>query len=106
MDAFVVPIQETDRTQVALVGGKGASLGELSRIEAIHVPAGFCVTTEAFRRVEAEAPSVDDPLGRLSGLAPDDRDAIQALSAEVRRTLEEVAMPDDVAAAITGALVG
>ncbi|MGN6168882.1 MAG: PEP/pyruvate-binding domain-containing protein, partial [Solirubrobacteraceae bacterium] len=47
-DGYVFGLQEIDRTQVAVVGGKGAHLGELSRIEGIHVPPGFCVTTEAF----------------------------------------------------------
>ena len=95
---------EIDRTQVAVVGGKGANLGELSRIDGTRVPAGFCVTTDAFRRITAEAPSIDDRLDRLSRLDPDDRDAIRALSAEIRRTLEAIAVPDDLATAITGAL--
>src|SRR6185312_9626801 len=43
-------------------------------------------------------------LDRLSRLKPDDREAIRALSAEMRRTLEEVAIPDDLAAAITRSL--
>jgi phosphoenolpyruvate synthase/pyruvate phosphate dikinase len=34
------------------------------------VPAGFCVTTDAFRRIMAEAPSIDDRLDRLSRLKP------------------------------------
>ena len=50
--------------QVALVGGKGAQLGELSRIDGIRVPPGFCVTTDAFRRIMSEAPSIDDRRGR------------------------------------------
>ena len=54
MDRDVLDFQEIDRTQVALVGGKGAHLGELSRIEGIRVPPGFCVTTAAFRRIMAE----------------------------------------------------
>jgi rifampicin phosphotransferase len=101
---YVLGLEEIDQTQVAVVGGKGAQLGELSRIEGIHVPAGFCVTTDAFRRVMAEAPSIKDRLDRLSHLNPDDREAVRRLSAEVRRTLEGIAIPEDVAAAITGAL--
>jgi phosphoenolpyruvate synthase/pyruvate phosphate dikinase len=100
----VLGFQEIDQTQVAVVGGKGAHLGELSRIEGIHVPAGFCVTTGAFRRIMAEAPSIDDRLDRLSRLNPDDREAIRTLSAEIRRILEGTVVPDDLAAAITGAL--
>jgi phosphoenolpyruvate synthase/pyruvate phosphate dikinase len=103
-DRYVLGFQEIDRTQVAVVGGKGAHLGELSRIEGIRVPPGFCVTTNAFRRMMAEAPSIDDPLDRLSRLDPGDREAIRKLSKEIRRTLEGIAIPDDVAAAITLAL--
>jgi rifampicin phosphotransferase len=101
MGCYVLGFQELDQTQVAVVGGKGAHLGELSRIEGLRVPAGFCVTTHAFRRIMAEAPSIDDRLDRLSHLKPDDREAIRALSAEMRRTLEAIVIPDDLAAAIT-----
>jgi rifampicin phosphotransferase len=103
-DCYVLGFQAIDETQVAVVGGKGAHLGELSRIEGIRVPPGFCVTTDAFRRIMADGPSLDDRLDRLSRLNPDDREGIRTLSAEIRRTVEGVAVPDDLAAAITRAL--
>jgi phosphoenolpyruvate synthase/pyruvate phosphate dikinase len=109
MGCYVLGFQEIDQTQVAVVGGKGAHLGELSRIEGLRVPAGFCVTTEAFQRIMAEAPSIHsiyDRLDRLSRLTPDDREAIRGLSAEIRRTVEGISIPDDVAASITGSLAG
>ena len=56
MGGYVLGFEDIDQTQVALVGGKGAHLGELSRIAGIHVPPGFCVTTDAFRRIIEEAP--------------------------------------------------
>jgi rifampicin phosphotransferase len=98
---YVLGFQEIDQSQVAVVGGKGAQLGELWRIEGIRIPAGFCVTTDAFRRIMTESPSIDDVLDRLSLLGPDDQEAIGTLSAEIRRTLEGVAIPDDLVAAIT-----
>src|ERR1700687_1487047 len=103
MSCYVLGLQEIDQTQVAVVGGKGANLGELSRIEGLRVPAGFCVTTDAFQRIMAEAPSIDDRLDRLSRLnfKADDREAIRALSAEIRWTIERIAIPDDLATAIT-----
>ncbi len=73
MGSYVLGFEEIDQTQVAVVGGKGAHLGELSRIEGIGVPAGFCVTTDAFRRIMADVPSIDERLDRLSHLNPDDR---------------------------------
>ena len=103
-DCYVLGLQEIDQTQVAVVGGKGAQLGELSRIEGIRVPAGYCVTTDAFRRVMADVPWINDRLDQLSRIKPDDRDAIRTLSAEIRGGVEGIPIPDDLAAAITGAL--
>jgi pyruvate,water dikinase len=101
IERYVLGLEEVDKTQVALVGGKGGHLGELSRIEGVRVPAGFCVTTDAVRLVMTRVPWIDGQLDRLSRLDPDDREVIRAVSAELRRTLEEVAIPDDLAAAIT-----
>ncbi len=104
MGSYVLGLEEIDQTQIAIVGGKGAHLGELSRIEGIRVPTGFCVTTDAFRRIMADAPSIDERIEQLSRLNPDDQDALPTLSAEIRRTLEGTAIPGDLSAAITGAL--
>jgi phosphoenolpyruvate synthase/pyruvate phosphate dikinase len=104
MGNYVLGFEDIDQTQVAMVGGKGAHLGELARIEGIHVPAGFCVTTDAFRRIMADAPSMDERLDQLSRLNPEDREAIRTLSAEIRRILEGIAIPDDLATAITHAV--
>jgi rifampicin phosphotransferase len=99
-ERYVLGLQEVDRTQIALAGGKGANLGELSRIEGIRVPAGFCVTTAAFQRIMTAVPGLDDRLDRLSRLDPGDRQAIRALSAEIRQAIAETPIPDDLAAAI------
>ncbi|MET7866264.1 rifamycin-inactivating phosphotransferase [Micromonospora taraxaci] len=104
--ATLVDLREVDETQVAVVGGKAAHLGVLSRIDGVRVPAGFCVTTTAFRRVMAQTPSVDELLDQLSRLGPDDREAIGTVSAEIRRSIEETPIPSDLVAAITNALAG
>jgi rifampicin phosphotransferase len=101
---YVLDLHEVDRTQVAVVGGKGANLGGLSRIDGISVPGGFCVTTDAFRQIVAQAPSIDDQLDELARSNPQDREAIRTLGARIRRTVEEIAIPGDLAAAITSAL--
>jgi rifampicin phosphotransferase len=105
MDSYALRFEDIDQSRVAVVGGKGALLGELSRIEGIHVPAGFCVTTDAFRRIMAEASFVDERIDRLSHLSPDDREAIGTVSAEIRRMIEEIAIPEELAAVITGSQV-
>ena len=97
----VLPLQALDRTQVALGGGKGAHLGELSRIDGVRVPAGFCVTTDAFEHVLAHAPGLDALLEALSPLAADDHASIRALSAQARGAIETMVMPAGLADSIT-----
>jgi rifampicin phosphotransferase len=101
---YVVGLDEIEQSQVAEVGGKGANLGELSRIDGVRVPPGFCVTADAFREIVAAAPSLDGVLERLRGLRPDDREAIGAISAEARGVIEEIPLPDDLVAAVGAAL--
>jgi pyruvate,water dikinase len=101
---YVLGFEEIDRTHTALVGGKGSQLGELWRLSGVDVPAGFVVTTDAFARVMAAAPLIDDRLDRLARVGADDQGSIGAVSAEVRQIVEAIAVPDDVMAAITGAL--
>ncbi|MGW5192963.1 rifamycin-inactivating phosphotransferase [Kribbella sp. NPDC004138] len=103
-ELYVVDFEEADGLQLPAVGGKGANLAQLSQIEGVRVPAGFCVTTNAFRRIMAAPPSIDDHLDQLSRLAPDDREAISAVSAEIRRSLEQAAIPEDLAAPIVDAV--
>ncbi len=50
MHSFVLDFRDIDRTKIALVGGKGANLGELFKMDGICVPDGFCISTEAFQR--------------------------------------------------------
>jgi rifampicin phosphotransferase len=102
--AVVLWLAEIGPAQAGLAGGKGANLAELSRIEGIDVPDGFCVTTEAFRRVMAEAPGVEGLLERLSRLEPDDRATFPEICEALRDALVTAPIPDDVAVEITAAV--
>jgi pyruvate,water dikinase len=89
-------LREVDGTEVALVGGKAAGLGELLRIDGVAVPAGFCVTTEAYREVTSAAP---DLARALAALEHGDGGA-----ETVRRSIEALPFPDGLAATISGAV--
>ncbi|MEV0830572.1 rifamycin-inactivating phosphotransferase [Nonomuraea rubra] len=101
---YVMGFEQIGPSDVAEAGGKGAHLGELSRIDGLRVPDGFCVTTAAFQRVMAGVPSLDARLDLLSRVEPDDHTAIRTLSAEVRHAIEGAEMPGEVAEAIGAAL--
>jgi len=105
-DSYVLSLRETGEGQAGLVGGKAARLGALSRVDGIEVPAGFCVTTLAFRDALAQAPSFAELLDRLSCVDRADRNAIRDLSGEVRRAVECVAVPAGAAADVSRALEG
>src|SRR5688572_9821929 len=101
MPAYVLGFQEVDRTDIRLVGGKGANLGELSRLEGLRVPDGFCVSTEAFKRVMGAAPTIGDLLDRLALLKAEDREAIRELATAILGVIEGIAIPEEVQEAIT-----
>jgi phosphoenolpyruvate synthase/pyruvate phosphate dikinase len=101
MGSFVYGFQEIDQSAINLVGGKGANLGELTRIEGIRVPDGFCISTEAYKKIIGETPSINKLLDQLSVLKADDRNNIGQLSGEIRRAIEGIAIPKDITREIT-----
>ena len=101
MSPYVIGFQDIDKTKLVVVGGKGGNLGELSKIEGIRVPEGFCISTEAFKKIIGETSSVNELLNQLSLLKVEDRDKIRDLSGEIRRVIEGIAIPEDIQEEIT-----
>jgi len=99
--SLVFALRNIDKTKFTLAGGKGANLGELTRIKGIHVPDGFCISTEAFKKIIGESSSINELLDQLSLLKVEHRDKITELSREIRRVIEEIAIPGDIKIEIT-----
>ncbi len=77
------------------VGGKGGSLGELTRA-GIAVPPGFVVRTGAFERFLATL-EIEEPIRpHVESLREDELDAIAALSQRLRVRFENVTLPQDL----------
>ena len=100
MSSYVLAFQDIDKTKLMVVGGKGANLGELSKIEGICVPDGFCLSTVAFKRIIRETSPINELLNQLSLLKVEDRGKISDLSGEIRRIIEGIAIPEDIKEAI------
>jgi len=96
MSSYVLGFHDIDKTKLMAVGGKGANLGKLSKIEGIRVPDGFCISTEAFNRIIGETSSLNELLDQLALLKVEDRDKIRELSGEIRLRLEGIAIPQDI----------
>ncbi|GER86422.1 putative phosphoenolpyruvate synthase [Dictyobacter vulcani] len=96
MSSYVLGFQDIDKTKLMVVGGKGANLGELSRIEGIHVPDGFCISTGAFQRIIEETSSINELLDQLELLKVENRNKIGELSGKIRRVIEGITIPQDI----------
>lgn len=96
MSTYAIGFQEIDRSDISGVGSKAANLGELSRIEGIQVPDGFCITTKAYKKITANNDQLTGLLDELSQLKTRDLDSIGKTSAEIRTLIEDISIPDDV----------
>jgi len=101
MNAYILGFQEIDKTKLAVVGGKGANLGELSRIESVQVPGGFCITTEAYKEIIGNSSAINSLLDQLTILKPDNRKAISETSSKIRKVIEEITIPEGIVNEIT-----
>jgi pyruvate,water dikinase len=97
MSAYILGFQEIDKTKLTMVGGKGANLGELSRIRGIQVPEGFCVTIEAYKKITENNQELNSLLDELTPLRPEERSTISEISAKIRMTIERTPIPKDIA---------
>ncbi|GBF35744.1 phosphoenolpyruvate synthase [Desulfocucumis palustris] len=100
MNSYVLGFQEIDKTKLAIVGGKGANLGELSSIEGIRVPEGFCVTTEAYKKTIEQTPEFTALLEQLTHVKADDRVKVSEISGKIRSAIERTAIAKDIGEAV------
>jgi pyruvate,water dikinase len=97
----VLPLADIGRDDVPFVGGKGASLGELLRA-GIRVPAGFVVTTAAFRQAAEHLTVDDEPIAaRVAALDPTAAETLAAETARIRAAVESAPLPSSVVEAVT-----
>ncbi len=104
MNTYILYLQEIDRTKFMLAGGKGANLGELSGIKGIRVPEGFCISTEAYKRITGNNPELISLLNKLRHLKAEDRLTISETSSHIRRVIENIPIPNDIAEEIANYL--
>ena len=100
MKPYVLEFQEIEKTQLLLVGGKGLNLGELSKIQGIQVPEGFCVTTVGYQKAIEQNETFHALLDQLTLLKVEDRDQIGEISRKIRQIIMEVEIPSDVVKAV------
>jgi len=101
--ALVVPFESLRMTDVEVVGGKNASLGEMiSQLaqSGVRVPGGFATTAHAFRQFLAHGGLTERIRARLASLDTDDVKALAAAGAEIRGWVVDAPFPADLEAAV------
>ncbi|HVI44108.1 MAG TPA: phosphoenolpyruvate synthase [Chitinophaga sp.] len=104
MNTRILDFREADRAMLAMVGGKGANLGELLKMKDVHVPEGFCITTAVYKEVVGNNTAVNSLLDQLATLKADNRNAISETAAEIRSVIESISMAPDIADDMAGYL--
>jgi pyruvate,water dikinase len=98
---IILPLAALDAGMLNAVGGKAANLGELISA-GFPVPGGFCVTTEAYRRI-ADTADLAALLSTADHLGPDDAAGWSALAAKARETILRTPIPAGIERAILDA---
>ena len=103
--ALVVPFEHLRMSDVEVVGGKNASLGEMiSQLpQGVRVPTGFATTAHAFREFLQHGGLNDRIQARLSNLNTDDVRALAETGADIRAWVEAQPFPADLEQAIRAA---
>jgi len=99
MARYIRWFDELSIDDVAIVGGKNASLGEMYREltpRGIRVPNGFAVTAEAYREVLSQSGSWEALHAALEGLDPDDAADLARRGAKARAIVYAAPLPDDM----------
>ena len=103
--ALVVPFENLRMSDVEVVGGKNASLGEMiSQLpQGVRVPTGFATTAHAFRAFLAHDGLAERISQRLKTLDTEDVRALAEAGAEIRGWIEAQPFPADLEQSIRGA---
>lgn len=92
---FVSPLSYFRRGDLALAGGKGANLGELSQA-GFDVPPGFVITTAAYDLLLQNNGLQARLTDRLASLEPDDPDSVAQISQHIRGLFQQVPIPGQI----------
>jgi pyruvate,water dikinase len=96
--AIVVWLEEVGKEDIPVVGGKGASLGEMINI-GIPVPGGFAVTATAFRDF-IERAGIESMLFESLKVDANKEDELLLAEANAKRLIMEAKVPEDIEKAI------
>ncbi len=103
---FVLPLNQVGMTDVALVGGKNASLGEMLQnlsSQGVQVPDGFATTAYAYRYFLSAAGLEAQLQPLFAGLDVEDVSQLQQVGKQARHLMLQTPFPEELQTAIATA---
>lgn len=101
---YTTTLDAIDAESIAVVGAKGANLGELTRAK-LPIPRAFCITTEAYETFVVANSLLDLVVNELAGLDYEDAAEIARRAANIRDMFVGAQTPKDIDSAIRRAYV-
>ena len=92
---FIKTFQQISKKDVQIAGGKGASLGEMTKAK-LPVPPGFVVLASAFDQFLKETDLDTEIEAIINKVNHKDINSVDKASAEIRRMILDVKMPQDL----------
>lgn len=92
---LILSFENIRASDLPLVGGKGANLGELT-YASFPVPPGFCLTTEAFTQFIDSQPEIGELYDLLDTVTGDNLDVARQVGQTVRDTLLKIEIPQNI----------
>ncbi|MDD1673020.1 MAG: phosphoenolpyruvate synthase, partial [Methanomicrobiales archaeon] len=89
----ILTLEEITKDDIPLVGGKGASLGEMTTI-GLPVPPAFVVTAQAYRKFLVESSIEEELFGKLEGIDIEKTDVLEKASATAKELILKTPMPN------------
>lgn len=92
---YIMWFKDIHKGDIALVGGKGANLGELTNA-GIPVPNGFCVTAQAYYFFIEQTGIKNKLASLLKGLNAEDNKKLNKVAREIKQTIVKAKMPPEL----------
>ncbi len=94
--SYVIWFENLSKDSIAIAGGKGANLGEMSHLN-LPIPPGFCVTAQTYQKF-IEVTGIRDKIQQLvNTIDIEDTEKLQEVSDQIQKLVASVPMPEDMA---------
>lgn len=92
---YIKWFSELGKEDTAIVGGKGANLGEMYNLK-LPVPPGFCITTKGYLHFLQETGLDKEIYNMLSKINTEDTKQLDETALKIREMIEKAEMPKEV----------